>query len=267
MKIKKDHRESGFNLIEGAIVLSIISALIGIVVIGRELVNSSKVVTVISELAYFSQAKEQFMQQYKYRPGDMPYDQTTYNFDEHTGIRPDCVADSTHLGDGKWDEIIDSVDDFDSAIPYEVDYGFNQLSLTGLIKQRIMYDPCEGAGERIPGTHRPASDMDSAVGYTFINNIFVPDPVNGWQQVGLYALRVGAHDNDSGNDRFLRLGGKGFTATFHREIDAKIDQPDTPWSGKYVTTENCYDTNGYRSEDDANECPGNLLEMEPVVMP
>ncbi len=258
--IRYKNSEAGFNLIEATIVLSIISALAGTIVIGRELVSGGKIVAVISELAYFSQAQEQFREQYKYRPGDVPVDK---NFPTFTrGFTTPSCGDNALLGDGKWDAEIDDVADFDdnNIQPYEVDYGFNQLSVAGMIKQPMNFDPCSTDGKnRNPGVERPASDIDDKIGYTFINNMFIT--AESETKYFLYVLRVGAHQEGGVSDMYLR--GGAFNAKFHRDIDAKIDQPETPWSGKYVVDENCFDADGYLPESDETKCTGNLVEVDP----
>jgi len=255
-KPESNHSEAGFNLVEGAIVLSLVSALIGALLIGRELTTSGKIISVMSELAYFTNAQHQFTDKYKYRPGDIPSSYAEAAFVSGYTI-PDCIDGNS--GDGQWDISLTSRDDYATVYPLEVDYAFNQLSQSGFIKQNIDFDPCSnpsGEDMRVVGEERPASDVDSNIGYTFINALFMPT-VDG-EKIFLYSTTIGKNTRD---DADMYLQGGAFPASFHRQIDAKIDQPDTPWRGKYIVDENCYDDNGYNMDADGTLCTGNLVEI------
>jgi prepilin-type N-terminal cleavage/methylation domain-containing protein len=67
-----DAPESGFTLIELAIVLVIIGLLVGGVLVGRDLIEGAKVSATISQIQKYNTAADTFREKYGYLPCDIP---------------------------------------------------------------------------------------------------------------------------------------------------------------------------------------------------
>ncbi len=94
--------QSGFTLVEIAIVLVIIGLLLGAVLKGQELVTNAKVKAVINEAKAYGAALYAYQDRYGYYPGDDPKQQ-----DRWTGLNSNGDGDGTIDGgtcDGAGDE-------------------------------------------------------------------------------------------------------------------------------------------------------------------
>lgn len=65
--------QSAFTILELTIVMAIIGLLIGGVLGGKSLLRASQVNQVVTDVTSFRIASDQFMQQFEWLPGDMPY--------------------------------------------------------------------------------------------------------------------------------------------------------------------------------------------------
>ncbi len=65
-------KRSGFTLIEMSVVLVVVALLIGGIMVGKSLIHTSKMRSVISQYRAYSNAVAQFKEQYSYLPGDLP---------------------------------------------------------------------------------------------------------------------------------------------------------------------------------------------------
>lgn len=226
--MKKLKNRSGFSLIELAIVLVVISIIVGVLVGGAEFQRASQVSTIVSEMGYFTDAKNAFMDKYKFRPGDMPATALVDNFP--SGTNADNTCSTTDLGDSYWSN------------DTEEDLAWIQLSYGGFIRQKIDFDPCTAPAYRAVGTHRPESEAVATAGYGFQGIVKVyayATPLLGTEipYRYLHVLTMGTQEDSTDTD----LSGGALPVTVAREIDAKIDQPNTPFSGRFAVSEDCID--------------------------
>ena len=94
------HQQSGFTLVEIAIVLVIIGLLLGGVLKGQELINSAKAKSYAQDFRTIQSALYGFQDRYKGIPGDLA--------GANTKINGATLAAGT-LGDGKIDDVWDTV--------------------------------------------------------------------------------------------------------------------------------------------------------------
>ncbi len=236
--------KKGFSIIELSIVIVIIGVLISIFFFARGVVDTARVNGIISEITYFKNAQESFREKYGFRPGDVPVN--VLNAQGFTGNSADTCAIST-LGNNSWDNIT------------ERDLTWIQLSAQKFIRQQIDFDPCPSpAAPRNIGTHRPASEAITGTGWTYMNLDQVVVGANTYSF--LYALRVGQPKNLADTD-FSQ--GK-IKVGIHIDIDAKIDSPFTPTSGKYYVGTECIDPIAgiyYGGKTSPLECIGGYAEV------
>ena len=237
----------GFTLIEISIVLVVIGIIVGAILSGQELVQSSKASTIISELTYFTQARENFVEKYKFLPGDVPDPYLSNNFN---GYSADDCSSATGLGDGKWTNL------------KEYDLAWLQLSYSNMIKQKIDFDLCSvGSTGRSPGTHRPRSDITQFdAGYTFLQTVTLD---LGGSDVRAYSgvIRIGGKQDSTDSEMQKAMIPIGI----HIIIDAKIDEPNTPTSGKYFVNSYCFNAGSRLYEKgmgDSLNCVGNLADKD-----
>jgi prepilin-type N-terminal cleavage/methylation domain-containing protein len=79
MQIMKKHRQSGFTLVEIAIVLVIIGLLIGGVLKGREMITNAKIKRIENDFAGVSAAIYAYQDRYGVLPGDDPAASTRFS--------------------------------------------------------------------------------------------------------------------------------------------------------------------------------------------
>ena len=71
MKEYKNSKESGFTLVELAIVLVIIGLIIGGVLVGQDMIKSAEIRSTIGQWESFNSATNVFKDKYRYIPGDI----------------------------------------------------------------------------------------------------------------------------------------------------------------------------------------------------
>lgn len=65
-------RRLGFTLFEVAIVITILALLVGGIILGRDIIQNSRLQSVVSDVGDFQRAIKQFHEKYGYYPGDFP---------------------------------------------------------------------------------------------------------------------------------------------------------------------------------------------------
>jgi prepilin-type N-terminal cleavage/methylation domain-containing protein len=233
--------KSGFSLIEMAVVIVIISFLAILFFFGSNVMESQRVNGVISEITYFRNAHDSFRDKFGYRPGDVSASEITTNFDD---FADDYCSIST-LGNGQWDNLT------------EEDLVWLQLAYSEYIRQDIRFDPCGGDVGREPGEHRPESGSINAAGWTYLNDVTFTHGVDDY--TALYVLRLGKKDDAS--DTSLR-GGQ-LDVRMASAVDAKMDSPNTPLTGRIFTSLECIKVSvlEYKNEGDGSKCTLNYGEV------
>ncbi len=240
--------KKGFSVVELAVVVVVIGVLISMFFFASGILDSAKVNGIITEINYFRAAHDKFREKYGFRAGDVPASFLSQN--GFSGYADDTCS-ITSLGNGKWDNAI------------EEDLIWLQLSMQKFIRQNIYFDPCSAPTYRDVGTHRPASEAVNGVGWTFVNNDSVIISSGPTTRRFLYVLKVGQKADSS--DRFLSKGK--IKVAIHMDIDAKIDAPFTPTSGKYFVSAECIDSAGaYLGEKNTSECVGAYAEIPSEVV-
>ncbi len=243
-KVKTNKRISAFSLIELAIVIVIIGVLASIFFAGQGIMQSYKVSSVVSEISYYENAKNSFRDQYNYRPGDVPTSLMSNYFDDYAD--DDCGGGS--YGNNQLDS------------DTEKDLAWIQLSNVNIIRQQIRFNPCAAGNYREPGIHRPLSDAVKAAGWTFLHTDSIT--IGGDTSTFYYITRIGRKDSSTDKD----LEGGALPVALHMAIDAKVDMPYTPVSGRYYVGEECIDVDGsFKDEQDKSRCTGNFAEIDPLT--
>ena len=99
--MRKVKKQSGFTLVEIAIVLVIIGLLLGGVLKGQELIESSKIKSMANDLKSISSAVASYQERYRAVPGeDSTTANTTYNARGWTGTFAGTVTKDSLIGDG-----------------------------------------------------------------------------------------------------------------------------------------------------------------------
>ncbi|MEZ5690567.1 MAG: prepilin-type N-terminal cleavage/methylation domain-containing protein [Rickettsiales bacterium] len=85
-KIFFKHDRHGFSLIEMSIVLAVIALIVGGVLVGKTLIDSSRINAQIAQIEKYKSAVNLFKTKYNYMPGDMPDPKaSSYGFHRSTG--------------------------------------------------------------------------------------------------------------------------------------------------------------------------------------
>ena len=140
--MEKGKIKDGFTLIELAIVLIIISLVVGGIVGGRGLIRSANIKTVISEVNDFKVAVQQYEDYYGQLPGD-------HSTASSYWPDPQCVDEATNPCDGGGDGSINS--------NFEDLRAWQHLSLAAMIKGTFNGLRVGVAGTRSPGINVPVS--------------------------------------------------------------------------------------------------------------
>ena len=161
--VKKSNKHLGFSLVELSVVLVIIGLLVGGVMVGRNLIKSAELKTVITEKMKFETAIKQFRSQYYSLPGDMA--DATYYWGE---VGDTVVTDSCASGDaGEGKETCNgngdgyTLDPNDAVVDgnEEEQYAWEHMSNAGFLD--IVYD----------GTSNPISGFqEHGWGFSYMNN-------------------------------------------------------------------------------------------------
>ncbi len=132
-------RNKGFTLVEMAIVLSIIGAIISVVVAGDAIIKNAKLRSVISDLDKYKMAVSQFKEKFHFYPGDFKF-ATNYFGTKNRGN-----------GDGNWRITGDDT---------EILYTWQHLYLAGFIDSNLS-GFSDGSPIFKPGINVPSSKIQN----------------------------------------------------------------------------------------------------------
>lgn len=242
----------GFTLIEMSIVVMIIALLIGAVMTGKSLLRSSKVQTIIQDVATYQSAIVQFKQKFGEVPGDMADAQNYW------GINPNCgtiggVGTGTQTCNGNGNGLIEHK----AVVPYEQYLVWQHLANAGLIPGQYTGASVLGSASPeykcYPGINCPGGLLSQAQTYYLQ---YCAGPVNGstasyWDQPAGHYLFVGAAASYSGGFSAYPL----LSAAEAFSLDSKVDD-GKPGQGMWKSFEatggagylpNCVVTSGTSS--------------------
>ncbi len=190
------HRQSGFTLVEIAIVLVIIGLLLGGILKGQELINSARVRNLAdrangTQAAYFG-----FMDRYRQVPGDMDNvtAQTALGIPVPPGLAGNPVSPLSNNGQLDPDRYTGD------AVWNEPNAAWEQLSRAGFV---------QGTFAGTPGTEPTAG-----------NNLA---PLNSFNSPMLLGFTTDYFDLGGAPRRMSLVMGRGLSVHLLRELDVKMD--------------------------------------------
>lgn len=185
-------RQTGFTLVEIAIVLVIIGLLLGGILKGQELINSARVRNIADQGSATQAAYYGFIDRYRQVPGDWGQAAAT------TGIGQAIVsplAANGNAGNGRV-----NANDYDEASGV-----WEQLSKSGFING--LYVGAGTAANYIDGTRAPVNAFNGTVALSRFSG-----------------TNVAANDyQGTGGSRLAYVYGPQIPATIMRELDVKLD--------------------------------------------
>lgn len=170
----KHMRESGFTLVEMAIVLTIIALVAGGVFSGTALLHSLELKKIGSEQAEYVTALQSFKDRYNYLPGDFPTatqvwgaansDATTCQTTDSTGQTATCNGD----GDGQIAPTSTTAFFESGSEDYEMFRAWQHLSNAGLLSANVSGISASGTRGVSVGTNVPASKGATGAGWSLL---------------------------------------------------------------------------------------------------
>jgi type II secretory pathway pseudopilin PulG len=167
-----NQKNTGFTLIEMAMVLVSIGLLIGVVVMGQALVRNARLLSVSADVEIYKNAVASFQNKYRYLPGDMPNAITIWGADNSCPNSPANAIPKTATCNGNGDSYIGDSNGsaFGGATNWQESYrawqhlsnaGFMDGSFTGALssRQELGVDP---------GLNIPASKIQGS-GYSMLH--------------------------------------------------------------------------------------------------
>ncbi len=189
MNLKK---QSGFTLVEIAIVLVIIGLLLGGILKGQELINSARVRNIADQGSATQAAYYGFIDRYRQVPGDWAQAAATIGIGQAI-VSP--LAANGNAGNGRID-----TNDYDEASGV-----WEQLSKAGFING--LYVGGGTAANYIDGTRAPVNAFNGTVALSRFSG-----------------TNVAANDyQGTGGNRLAYVYGPQIPATIMRELDVKLD--------------------------------------------
>lgn len=201
----KNRKQSGFTLVEIAIVLVIIGLLLGGILKGQQLINSARVRNMADQNSGVQAAYYGFIDRYRQVPGDMPA--ATACTSISTNVDPNCGAAPTiggTIGAGGQNGRIDTWAEAGAVWAHMSAAGFLNGSFTGSTPAFTNYELGVPAGV-VPGN---AFQQPIFLGYS-----------DDYDSGGAATITV----------RLMYTFGAGSSASLLRELDVKLDdgQPGT----------------------------------------
>lgn len=239
--MNQNGKSAGFALVELAIALVIIAILTGVVMTGAYIRDSNKASIIISEASYYKEATTNFKTKYSYIPGDVPDPILSNNFHDYAKIN----CGSEIFGDG----VLNGVNGEDLF--------FIQLSQAKFIRQNIYFHPCDILLKyRKPGPNRPFSNYSDRSGWRFYE--FDRTEFREDSYVFEDIFRLGGIKNNADS----LMMGETVRVSDAVAIDAKIDMPNTPLTGRFIVSNGCikFPAGVYKNEDSEDKCYVNFAE-------
>ena len=199
-------RQSGFTLVEIAIVLVIIGLLLGGILKGQELINSARVRNLADQNSGIQAAYYGFIDRYRQVPGDM----TPQNACDAIGVSnfPGSPADCTAVAGGDGNGSL-NVEDFGEASAL-----WNHLAASGFIQGGYLGTATDDA-TYLAGTQTPVNAFNGRAILT----------------------RTDQYEPSGGSARLTYTFGNQIPVSIMRELDVKIDDAQ-PAQGVLRHTDN-----------------------------
>jgi prepilin-type N-terminal cleavage/methylation domain-containing protein len=212
----------GFTLIEMSVVLVIIGFLVAGIVIAQSLVRSSRVQTIVTDVATYQGALAQFRQKYSAVAGDMAAAQSTW------GVNPNCSSSAgagtgTQTCNGNGDGQIE----VDTSAPYEQFLAWQHLANAGLIQGQFTGTSVSGATAPTtycsPGVNCPGGKLNQSQAYfiQYSAGALGGSTANFWAQGPGHYLIVGATTTLSASNGYP--GYPLISAPEAASLDGKVD--------------------------------------------
>ncbi len=209
--MNRTSRNSGVTLLELAIVLAIIAVIAASVLVGRAMLENSRLQTVMTDADHYIKATGQFKEAYQALPGDLPTAATLWGTDSNGcpsggGATGTCNGN----GDGRIGAFC-SGGSVDTTQGYESFRAWQQLSSANLVLSSLT--PTGTALTFTPGTNVPRTSIDGA-GFALM---WVDDPTVCSNNYGLIP-NTGRYGN------ILMLGSGSSAGILLPRDAAAIDQ-------------------------------------------
>lgn len=155
-------RNRGVTLLELAIVMGIIAAIAASVLVGRAMLENSRLQTVMTDADHYIKAAGQFKDTYQALPGDMPSATSLWGTDSSGcpsggGVTGTCNGN----GDGRVGMFCASgTIDIDTTQAYEIYRVWQQLNSANMVITSLT--PTGSLGTFTPGTNVPRASIEGA---------------------------------------------------------------------------------------------------------
>lgn len=206
---------SGFTLIELSIVLVILGLIAGGIMVGREMVRSSELNSIVTDRQKYISAMNNFKTQYLGMPGDIR------NATQFWGNNCSSTAVGTETCNGNGDGKIDGRPAF-AGDAYERFTAIKQLQNAKLIEGSYTGRTAGGTNRQLPGVNVPETKI-AGVGVTFLY-FDVPNDYAAYGLFdGLYGHVMVFGRGREAPDVHIGTALPAFTAAEVMGIDSKID--------------------------------------------
>lgn len=150
-------KKKGFTLVEMAIVLIVIGLLAGAVLVGRTLLGSTRVQTLVKDVQQYQIMIRDFKETYGYFPGDLPNAYATFNIATLGGCTNNIKTGAPFAHDGCNG---DGNGMISYTTPAEGDLVFMHLGMSGISKKK--YENFQTSGFYVIGKNVPAAPWDGS---------------------------------------------------------------------------------------------------------